>query len=113
MAEIAAQQLVEGARDCAQLAETARIIGALLANLKGEDCAKFRRVNCANAKIKAAVVEAIGGENMLIAVGFERAADGALEMNHADASERCAAGLAALDAACIAHGAPFLLRSRL
>ena len=98
----------------AVLTEAVKILATLLSNLAKEDNAKFRRVNLQNAKIKAAIGadKAKHAIEVLTSAGFESVEDGAaLEHKAENASARCAATLAALDAACSkAERAPFALR---
>ena len=90
-----------------------RILNTLLGNLAREDSEKYRRINLANAKIKAAVVSAKFAVDFLRACGFEDAGAGVVEMRGADASARAAAGQAALDDACAQNSGPLLLGMRL
>ena len=123
-------------------AECCRILNTLLGNLAREDCEKceaasrvapaspscragtlsidrrcrrrrYRRINLANAKIKAAVVAAKFATEFLLECGFEQAAEGFVEMRGDGASARAAAAQAALDAACALHGGPLALSMRL
>ena len=93
-----------------KLPDTLRVLSMLLMNLAREDCAKFRRVNCGNAKV-AATISLPGAKEVLIAAGFEPVEEGgALETKAENASARAAAAAAALDNACAVGGAPYALR---
>lgn len=95
------------------LAECCRVLNTLLGNLAREDCAKYRRVNLQNAKIKEAVLSARYAEELLLACGFESAEDGAVEMRREDGSAAATAGQEALDAACAQYLGPLWLQHRL
>ena len=99
----AAASLVLSSNSAALAAECLRVSSVLLANLVRLDCPKHRSLNLSNPKIRASILNAHGGEALLLACGWEKKEGASAEMVGEDASSRAAAALAAIDHACSTH----------